>query len=317
MQPPSLQLVEAACHRIAGLALRTPLVRLAHPGATAIYLKLENLQPVGSFKVRGAANAILSSGESAWPAGVVTASAGNFAQGLGFVGRHLGIRTTALVPDKAARSKLRALEELGVTIERLPFVQWWDLVRDPAAYESMEGFIHPAANAAVMAGNGTIALEILEEIHPSCVLVPYGGGGLAVGIAAALAAKGCAARVLGVESTAGTPLAAAWAAGRPVEVSFNAPTFVAGIGSSQVLPVMWPLVRQLLDGAVSASPASIAAAIRLLVEQHHVVAEGAGAAAVAVALGGGLGSGPVVCIVSGGHLDSEDLEAILRGAVPG
>jgi len=317
LTPPSLELIEAARGRIAGTALRTPLVRLAHPGDAEVYLKLESLQPVGSFKIRGAANAVLSLGGAARAAGVVTASAGNFAQGLGYVARRLGVQTTAMVPDNAATGKLRALEQLGVKLEYLPYAQWWEIVQHSPAHESAAHFIHPSADVDVMAGNGTIALEILEEIRPTCVLVPYGGGGLAVGIAAALKGKGCDARVLGSESTAGTPLAAAWGAGRPVEVDFNAPTFVRGIGSTQVLPVMWPLVSKLLHGAVSASPASIAAAIRLLVEKHHIVAEGAGAAPVAAALEGCLGAGPIVCIVSGGHLDNGDLLTILSGGVPG
>ena len=128
---PSLGLIEAARARIAGMAIRTPLIRLAHWGKTEIYLKLESLQPVGSFKIRGAANAVLSLSESERAAGVVTASAGNFAQGLGFVTQRLGVRTTAMVPDNAALSKLTALERLGVILEKVPFARWWEVVQDP------------------------------------------------------------------------------------------------------------------------------------------------------------------------------------------
>ena len=313
---PSLAAVEAARKRIAGFAIRTPLVRLQHDGVAEIYLKLELLQPIGSFKIRGAANALLAMAEETRRRGVITASAGNFAQGLGYAAGQLGISITALVPETAAQSKLQALERLGVAIDRRPYAQWWSILQNPAAHGFDERFVHPCADAAVMAGNGTIAIEILEEINPRSVLVPYGGGGLAVGIAAVIKARSPSIRVLAAESEAGTPVAGAFAAGAPVVVPFDKDTFITGMGSAQVLPVMWPLVRTLLDGAVSASLQSIAAAIRLVVERHHVVAEGAGAAPVAAALAGKAGSGPIVCIVSGGHLDARHLVTIMNGGLP-
>jgi threonine dehydratase len=313
---PSLAAVEAARKRIAGWITRTPLVRLQHDGLAKIHLKLELLQPIGSFKIRGAANALLSMPEETRQRGVITASAGNFAQGLGYVANVLGVPTTALVPETTAHSKLHALERLGVTIERRPYAQWWSILQNPAAHGFDERFVHPCADTAVMTGNGTIAMEILEEINPLAVLVPYGGGGLAAGIGAVIKARTPSARVLAAESEAGTPVAAAFAAGKPVVVPFDKDTFITGMGSSQVLPIMWPLVSQLLDGAVTASLEAIAAAIRLIVERHHVVAEGAGAAPVAAALAGAAGPGPIVCIVSGGHLDTRHLITILKGGVP-
>jgi threonine dehydratase len=314
---PDRQEIEAARRRIAGIAARTPLVPLDHGGDQPIYLKLELLQPVGSFKIRCGANAVLVMDPAIRSRGVVTASAGNFAQGVGFAARRLGISATAVVPDTAARSKLEALRSLGVDIETVPHAAWWRILEDPAGEGYVEGFVHPVADPAVLAGNATIGLELLEDLPElATVLVPYGGGGLATGIAAAIKPARPEARILGVETEAGIPLAAAFARGAPVVVPFEGTTFVTGMGSRQVLPRMWPLVRRLLSGAVCTTLAETAAAIRLLIERHHVVAEGAGAAPVAAALAGAAGPGPIVCIVSGGHLDSVHLSKILQGLVP-
>lgn len=313
LSAPSLSAIEMARERISEFAIRTPLLRLNHDGPMEIYIKLEQLQPVGSFKIRCAANALLCLGEAARQRGVITASAGNFAQGLAYVGRRLGIHVTALVPETAALSKIQALERLGVTIQRMPYERWWSILENPAANEFQEQFIHPCADAAVLAGNGTIGLEILDELSPAAIFAPYGGGGLAVGIAAAIKARRAATRVFAAESEAGTPVAAAFAAGRPVPVPFNSNTFITGMGSPQVLAPMWPLVHGLLDGAVSTSLNAVAAAIRLLIERHHVVAEGAGAVPVAAALDNETLQGPIVCVLSGGHLDKSQLVRILGG----
>lgn len=315
-QAPSLQAIQQARARIVGLAARTPLTRLQHPGAREIYLKLEQLQPIGSFKIRCAANALLSMSEERRNAGVVTASAGNFAQGLGYVARRLGLRATALVPETAARSKLEALERLGVTIEPRPYAEWWSILENPAAHGFDDRFIHPCASTAVMAGNGTIGLEILDEVQPELVLVPYGGGGLAAGVAAAMKSSGSHARIVAVETTAGTPVAAAFAAGKPVSVPFDSTTFITGMGSPQVLAPMWPLIHSLIDATARVTLSSVADAVRLLVQRHHVVAEGAGAAPIAAALQEPDTGGPIVCVVSGGHLDSKHLIAILSGETP-
>jgi threonine dehydratase len=313
---PSLEEIEKARTRIASLAIRTPLLRLQHESPREIYLKLELLQPVGSFKLRCAANALLCMGQETRGRGVVTASAGNFAQGLGYAAGRLGVHATAVVPETAAHSKIQALERLGVAIDPRPFSEWWSILENPAAHGFDDRFVHPFANTAVLAGNGTIGLEILDEMDPATVLVPYGGGGLATGIAAAMKARKSGVRVLAAESEAGTPVAAALAADKPVVVPFDSKTFITGMGGPQVLEPMWPLVRSLLDGAVCASLASVAAAIRLLVERHHLVAEGAGAAPVAAAMADEKLRGPIVCIISGGHLDPKHLATILNGGVP-
>lgn len=308
---PLLSEVEAARERISGFAIRTPLVRLNCDAPRPIYLKLEMLQPIGSFKIRCAANALLARSEQIRASGIVTASAGNFAQGLGYVASQLGVRVKSLVPESAAQSKLQALERLGVEVERIPYREWWSILENPTAQHGAS-FIHPCADPAVLAGNATIALEILEELEPAEVFVPYGGGGLLTGIAATLKSQLPGAKAFGVESTAGTPLAAAFAAGKPVPVAFDNATFITGMGSPQVLAPIWPLVRAWVDGAVSVQLADVAAAIRLLIERHHLIAEGAGAVPVAAALARAEGDGPIVCVLSGGHLDTSHLLQILQ-----
>jgi threonine dehydratase len=306
--------VEQARQRIRGLALRTPLIRLRHEGPGEIHLKLEQLQPIGSFKIRCGANALLSLPDELRRDGVVTASAGNFAQGLGYAAKQLGVRVTSVVPDSAAKSKLQALEKLGVTLDVRPYDEWWRVMEAPAAHGFGANFVHPVMDPAVLAGNGTIGLELIEDLPDlATVLVPYGGGGLAVGIAAAVKAHRTNIRVFAVETEAAMPVAAAFEAGGPVSVTMT-PSFVTGMGSTRVLDPMWPLVRSLLDGSVSTTLAETASAIRLLVERHHVIAEGAGAAPVAAALT--RNDGPVVCVVSGGHLDTAHLQTILAGSTP-
>jgi threonine dehydratase len=311
---PALAEIRAAAARLAGIALRTPLVRLqVEDAAGPIWLKLENLQPIGSFKLRGAGNAMAVAEPAALRAGVVTASAGNMAQGVAWCARRLGVPCRVLVPDHAPRAKLDAIHRLGGETVPVPFDEWWRALveHDPAGLPGV--FIHPVADAAVIAGNGTIGLEIAEELpEVQTVVVPYGGGGLSCGIAAALRETAPAARVVAAEVETAAPLTAALAAGEPVPIDYRA-SFVDGIGGKCVLAEMWPLASTLLAGAAVVTLEQVAAAIRLLVERHHVVAEGAGAASVAAALAGAAGPGPTVCVVSGGNLDPARLAAILVG----
>jgi len=309
-----LEAVEAARQRIAGSALRTPLVRLDVEDAPAeIHLKLENLQPIGSFKLRGAGNALALADPRALERGVVTASAGNMAQGLAWNARRLGIPCRVVVPDRAPRAKLDAVERLGGEVVAVPFERWWRALEE-RAYPGLEGhFVHPVSDPDVIAGNGTIGLEILEDLPAvDAVVVPFGGGGLAAGIATVLRARRPEARVFACEVETAAPLAAALAAGEPRTID-TTPSFVDGIGGRRVLSEMWPLVSRLLDGSLVVSPDQVAAAIRLLVARSRVVAEGAGAASVAAALAGKAGPGRVVCVVSGGNLDPGVLAGILSG----
>ena len=314
---PSLEEVKAARERIAGTAVRTPLVRLrVDTGKQEVYLKLENLQPIGSFKLRGATNAMALASDEAIAKGVYTASAGNMAQGVAWGARERGIRCKVIVPDQAPKAKLDAIERLGGEVIKVPFEKWWQTILDHE-YPGMDGlFIHPFADQGVMAGNATVALEIFEDLDDvDAILVPYGGGGLACGIAAAARAISPKTRVYAVEVETAAPVATAMAAGKPTPVAYTR-TFIDGIGSTGVSEEIWPLVRELLAGVFVVSVAQIAAAVKLLVERSRIVAEGAGASSVAAALRGNVDARRVVCIVSGGNIDSEKLATILRGDIP-
>ena len=314
---PTIADVRAARARLAGLVVRTPLVRLAVDEAPAeIHLKLECLQPIGSFKIRGATNAMALAGPERLRDGVYTASAGNMAQGVAWSARRLGVAATAVVPEHAPQAKLSALARLGARVEKVPFDSWWQLLVDRGQPGRKELFIHPVSDLAVMAGNGTVGLEILEDLPDvETVLVPYGGGGLSCGIASALRGSGSRARVIACEVDTAAPLSAALAAGGPVPTPYTA-SFVDGIGGKSVLAEMWPLASRLLDGALSSPLDDVAAAVRLLAERAHVVSEGAGAAPVAAALSGRAGRGKTVCVVSGGNIDARVLARILSGEVP-
>jgi len=309
--------IAAARHRIAGIITRTPLVRLElDDPAREIWLKLENLQRVGSFKLRGAASAMTALTPHELANGVCTASAGNMAQGVAWMARRLGIPCTVVVPETAPRAKVDAIHRLGARTIAVPFPAWWQTLID-RAYPGVEGrFIHPVADAEVIAGNGTIGLEILEDLPDvDAILVPFGGGGLSCGIAAAVRAQRPGARVYGCEPATAAPLNASLAAGKPVAIE-RVPSFVDGCGGRAVLPEMWPLVSTLLAGAFAPTLADIAAAVRLLAERIKIVAEGAGAVSVAAALGNGAPEGKVVCIVSGGCIDVATLAVILNGGIP-
>jgi threonine dehydratase len=308
-----LEEIRQAQDVLAGKVLRTPLVRL---DGTDVYLKLENLQPIGSFKLRGALNAVGGASPEQLRAGVVTGSAGNMGQGVAWAARELGVPCTVVVPESAPEAKLAAIVQLGGRIVKVPYERWWQTLEE-SSYPELDGlFVHPVQDERVMAGNGTIGLELLEDLpEPEAVLVPFGGGGLSAGIASAVKALRPQTRVYAVEPETGAPLTAAFAAGEPVPIEFQS-SFVDGAGGPALLPAMWPRVRELLDGAFAVSLDETAEAVRVLARRARVVAEGAGALALAAALGARAGGGTVVCIVSGGNIDAPKLAAILSGKTP-
>lgn len=308
--------IRAARERLAGIAVRTPLVGLEVPEAAGeIWLKLENLQPIGSFKIRGSGNAMLIAGRERLSKGAYTASAGNMAQGVAWNARRLGIPCTVVMPDHAPQTKIAAVERFGARILKVPYERWWQTMVEHS-YPGIEGvFVHPVSDPAVVAGNGTIGLEIVEDLPDvDTVLVPFGGGGLSTGIATAVRALKPNATVFGCEVATSTPLSAAFAAGAPTPVT-RTPSFVDGIGGMGVLEDMWPLVSARLNGALVSSLEQVTAAVRLLAERARVVAEGAGGASLAAALAHGV-TGKVVCVVSGGNIDAAKLATILGGGVP-
>lgn len=317
IDPPRPEEILAARDRIAGSAVRTPLVRLNLPEAPAeVYLKLENLQPIGSFKLRGAANAMRLADPATLQGGVYTASAGNMAQGVAWNARAMGIPCTAIVPDHAPQTKLEAIERLGAAVVKVPFETWWRIMEEHR-HPGMKGvFVHPFADPAVIAGNGTIGLEVLEDLPGlSSILVPYGGGGLLSGIAIAVIAKRPSVRVYACEVETAAPLAASLAAGMPQAIEHR-PSFVDGIGGRSVFPEMWPMVRGLAEGSIVVTLEEVASAIRILAERNRVIAEGAGAVPVAAALRGEAEGTKIVCVVSGGNIDLKKLARIFEGEIP-
>jgi threonine dehydratase len=305
--------IERARERIAGAAVRTPLVRLPD---TDVWLKLENLQPVASFKIRGATNAIRAASSDQLAGGVVTASAGNMAQGVAWAAREAGVPATIVCPDHAPQTKIDRIERLGGRVLKVPYEDWWRAIEE-SRYEGADGlFVHPVQDELVMAGNGTIGLELLEDLPDvDTVLVPYGGGGLVSGIASAVKAIRPSAKFYACEPATGAAAGAAFGAGEPAEIEYT-PSFVDGAGSRRVLDPMWPRVRELVDGAFAVSLDEAADAVRLLAERVRVIAEGAGALAPAVALSGRAGGGRIACIVSGGNIDLPVLARILAGETP-
>jgi threonine dehydratase len=238
------------------------------------------------------------------------------AQGVAWAARELGVPCTVIAPEHAPETKLEAIERLGGRVVKLPFAEWWTVIEE-SRYEGVDGlFLHPVENEDVMAGNGTIGLELLEDLpEPDAVLIPWGGGGLFTGIASAVKALRPETKVYGCEIETAAPLNATLEAGEPREIEYQT-TFVDGAGAKALLPKMWRLAEPLLDGAYSASLDETAEAIRLMAERARVIAEGAGALAPAAALSGRAGGGKIVCIVSGGNIDFSKLTTILKGRTP-
>jgi threonine dehydratase len=312
----SLADIHAARTAIAGSAIRTPLVRLNVLDAPAeIYLKLENLQPIGSFKIRGATNAMVRAPRESLERGVLTASAGNMAQGVAWSARRFGVPCTVIAPDTAVETKVRAVERLGARVVKVPFDRWWQTFQE-RSYPGIDGlFVHAFDDPDVMAGNGTIGLEILEDLPDvDAIVIPWGGGGLTCGIASAVRALKPSVKLFAAEVATASPLRPSLAAGSPQTVVYE-PSFVDGIGGKTVFPRMFALAQSLIDGALVAAIDEVASALRLLVERNRIVAEGAGACPVACALAGRAGGGKVVCVVSGGNIDLEKLCLILSGQV--
>ncbi len=291
--------VEEARRNIAGVALRTPLVRL-NDDDHDVFLKLENLQPIGSFKIRGAANVTSRMPRERLERGLLTASAGNMAQGVAFCARRLGVSATIVAPDTAPATKVRAVERLGGRVIKVPFEQWWRAFEERAFPGIDATFVHAFDDPDVMAGNGTIGLELLEDLTDiDSIVIPWGGGGLACGVAAVVKALRPATKIYAAEIETAAPLAAALAAGSPQVVEYR-PSFVDGIGSKTVFPGMFALAGELLEDSLVVSLAEARDAMRLVAERNRVICEGAAACAVAGAL---RLPGKVVAIVSGGNID--------------
>lgn len=304
-----LEEIRRARERLGDDVLRTPLV----PFSDRVWLKLECLQPIGSFKLRGALSAVRAASSAELADGVVTASAGNMAQGVAWAAREAGVPARVIAPAGAPRAKLDRVEELGAEVVPVSHEEWWRAMVERGR-EGVPGlFVHPVEDEAVMAGNGTVGLELAEDAPEfDAVVIPWGGGGLTAGIASALKALRPGVRVVAAEPETAAPLAASLAAGEPRAIDYR-PSFVDGAGGRALLPTMWERARELVDEAVAVPLDEVAAAMRLLATRAHVVAEGAGALALAVALRRG---DRCVCVVSGGNVDAAVLARVLAGETP-
>jgi len=313
----TLREIEEARERVRKNVVRTPLVRLNSDAPSEIYLKLECLQPTGSFKVRGAGNAIAQLTSNEREKGVYTCSAGNMAQALAWHAKREGLACTVIVPDTAPRTKLDAIRRYGADIIQMSYDEVWK-VGNERKYAPLADrtFIHPYADPRMIAGNGTIGLEIFEDLPDvDAVIVPFGGGGLFTGIASAVKAKKNSVRMFASEVITAAPLSQSLAAGRPMEIK-RIPSFVDGIGGGNVAEDIWTLAKPLLTSSIVVELAEVTVAIKLLLERHRVVAEGAGASSLAAALTGKAGKGKTVCVISGGNIDISNLNTILEGKVP-
>lgn len=303
----------AAADRIRGPALHTPLIPFETSDGRSLRLKAENLQPLGSFKIRCGLNALAALTDQELAGGIATVSAGNFAQGLAVAAKWRGVQVTAHVPESASAVKMDALRSLGVAIVPQSIAEWMRIALSHHTGRNDGVFIHPVAEPAVIHGNGTIAIELVKDWPAiDTIVVPVGGGGLATGIALAFQALGREIRVVGCEIEGAAPLAAAKRAGRPVPIECQR-SFVDAIGSSTILDEMWPLLDALVDDVVVVPLEAARHALQVLATRHHMIVEGAGAVALAAALSPQCGGRNVAAILTGGNIDSRSFCEILVG----
>jgi threonine dehydratase len=303
---------EAAARRIAKDAIRTPA--LPFPATDRVlHLKAECLQPLGSFKIRAAANAIATADPETLKDGVITGSAGNFGQGIALAANSRGLPVKVFVPDTSAEVKIAALREMGAEVQIVTFDDWWQILMTRAT--GTPGlFVHPVAEVAVVMGNGTIGLEIAEQVpEADTVVVPVGGGGMISGIALALKASGRKVRIIAAEIESSVPVRKAKAAGHPVKTE-RGKSWVDGIGSTTVLDEMWPLIDRLVDDTITITHDEAAEALRLLAAKSHLVVEGAAAVSAAATLHPSLAGHNVVAVLSGGNIDLATYARFLTGA---
>ncbi|WP_395446516.1 pyridoxal-phosphate dependent enzyme (plasmid) [Aminobacter sp. UC22_36] len=314
---PTLGEIAAARARIAPYIPRTPLVRLdlGLPDRQ-IFLKLETLSPIGAFKLRPALNALLSRDADALANGVATTSSGNMAYGMAWAANKLGIPMAAYMYAGAPQTKISGVRRLGGEVRFISLETWWQYIIDAARPDFPELLINPVTDQAVLSGNGSIGVEIVEDLpEVDVVLTPYGGGSMTTGVASAVKALRPQAKIFAVEDENAAPVTAALAAGRIVEIETR-PSFIKSIGGPSLVPQLWPVARELIDGAVTVSLEQVTEAMRLLFSKAKLVAEGAGAASLAAALSSRDATGNVVCVISGGNIDAEAYGTVLAGGIP-
>jgi threonine dehydratase len=317
----SIETIRAAASRIFPVCVRTPLIRLdpIDRAAPEVFLKLEIFQPVGSFKIRGAMNAVSQLPAQALAKGVWTVSAGNAAQGVALAAREAGARASVLVMETAPATKLRAIERLGAAIVKTTYEEAWKAVEAHASDRMTGHFVHPFDDDRFISGNGTIGLEILEDLPDvDAVIAPIGGGGLLSGIGCAMRALRPEAKVYAAEPATAAPLSTSFAAGQPMRFEGWTASFVDGAGGRSVLPSMWPLLSQWVDASIVVSLEEAARAMKLAAERCHIIAEGAAACAIAAALSPqarDAGHRRIAAIVSGGNIDLSRFASLTEACV--
>ena len=307
-------LIDDARKHVYEAAIRTPLVRLNYGGPAEIYLKLECLQPIGSFKIRGAYNAVRLLPEERRRLGVWTVSAGNAAQGVTLAALRAGVPCKVLMIQEAPAAKVDAVRRLGAEIVKASYDQCWKALAERSHPAMAGAFVHPFEDDEFIAGNASAGLEILEDLPDvDAVVASFGGGGLSCGIAAGLKERGSKAKVFAAEPETAAPLARSFAAGSPQKFPEWTASFVDGCGGKSVFPRMWDLAHHLLTGSIVCTLDEIRQSMRIIAERNHVIAEGAGACAVAAGLSGKCGSGKIVCVVSGGNIDLPVFSRLVNG----
>jgi len=317
VRPIALNEIRDARTRIAGTIVRTPLVRLElGPGFPDVRLKLENLQPINAYKLRGAANAVALLSDAERRRGVWTISAGNAGQGVAYAARAAGVPCTVVAIETAPAAKLERMRALGAKLVLVPYAVAWQAL-DDRSYPGVVGtFIHPFDDQNFITGHATMGLEILEDAPDTvAIIAAIGGGGLVTGVASAVKALRPEIRVWGAEPETAAPAALSFAKGSAQVFSDWKATFVDGAGGKSVFPRMWQRMEPVVDGSIVVTLDEVKRAMRLMAEKARVIAEGAGALGLAAALTGKVGKGPVVAIVSGGNIDLEKFSELIAAAV--
>jgi threonine dehydratase len=314
---PTPEEIADAGKRIAPHFARTPLVRLdlGFPDRQ-IFLKLETLSPIGAFKLRPALNAVLSRDPAELESGVAVTSSGNMAYGMAWAARLIGVPMVAYMYRGAPQTKIDGVRALGGEVRFVSAETWWDYITGADHPDALELLINPVTDQAVLAGNGSIGVEIIEDLPDvDVVLTPYGGGSMTTGVASAIKAASDRCRVFAVEDDSAAPVSAALVAGQIVTIETR-PSFIKSIGAPSLVPQIWPVVGDLIDGAIAVSPGQVTEAMRILFKKAKIVAEGAGAASLAAAIARPDLKGNIVCVVSGGNIDAAAYSTVLGGGIP-
>lgn len=316
-QRPVLAAMQAAQARLGAYMRPTPLVPLdlGLPDR-CIFLKLETLSPIGAFKLRPALNALLSRKQAELSSGVATVSSGNMAYGMAWAAHALGVKMAAYMYEGAPQTKIDGVRGLGGEVRFIGMDDWWRYITDADRPQLDELLINPVTDQAVLDGNGTIGLEIVEALpEVDVVFTPYGGGSMTTGVASAVRALKPDTKIMAAEDENAAPVTAALAAGRIVDIETK-PSFIKSIGGPSLVPQLWPVARELIDGAETVSLEQVTDAMRLLFSRARLVAEGAGAASLAAALSSPRAQGNVVCVISGGNIDADAYATVLAGGIP-